>query len=111
VGTTSAAIRVAKFSFCVTMRRDVLIADSGVCEARPLSWNSSCGHSIGVSDSPPPFAIFVDSGFWSRRPVPRHQFVDALLWSAVHEACQQISKINLRIDAVELAGLDQRRQV
>jgi hypothetical protein len=40
-------------------------------------------------------------------PVPRHQFVDAFLRPAVDEACQQIGKIGLRIDAVELAGLDQ----
>jgi hypothetical protein len=48
-----------------------------------------------------------DSGGRLKRPVPRHQFVDALLRPAVDEPCQQVDKIGLRIDAIELAGLDQ----
>jgi hypothetical protein len=48
-----------------------------------------------------------DSGGLLERPVPRHQFVDALLRPTVDEACQQVDKIGLRIDAVELTGLDQ----
>jgi hypothetical protein len=47
------------------------------------------------------------SGRVIRLPVPRHQFVDALLRPAVDEACQQIREIGLRIDAIEFAGLDQ----
>ena len=47
------------------------------------------------------------SGWVVGRPVPRHQFVDALLRPAVDEACQQIGEIGLRIDAIEFAGLDQ----
>jgi hypothetical protein len=35
-----------------------------------------------------------------RRPGPRHQFVDAFLRPAVHEACQEIGEIGLRIDAI-----------
>src|SRR3954470_18004450 len=50
------------------------------------------------------------SGWLFGCPVPRHQFIDAVLRPAVHQACQQISEIGLRIDAIELAGLDQRCQ-
>jgi hypothetical protein len=47
------------------------------------------------------------SGWVVGLPIPRHQLVNVFLRPAVHEACQQIGKIGLRIDAVELAGLDQ----
>jgi hypothetical protein len=40
-----------------------------------------------------------------RCPVPRHQFIDAVLRPAVHQACQQVSEVSLRIDAIEFAGL------
>ena len=45
-----------------------------------------------------------------RRPEPRHQFVDAFLRPAVHEACQEIGEIRLRIDVIQLTGLDQRSE-
>jgi hypothetical protein len=45
-----------------------------------------------------------------RHQVPRHQFIDAFLRPAVHKACQQFGEIDLRIDAVEFARLDQRSQ-
>ena len=48
-----------------------------------------------------------DSGWLLGRPVPRHQFLDTLLGPAVDEACQQIGKIGLRIDAIEFAGFDE----
>jgi transposase len=48
VGMTSPAMRVAKFSFSTTISREVLILVSGVCDARSLSRNSSCGQSIGT---------------------------------------------------------------
>ena len=41
-----------------------------------------------VSDAPPPLGIPGISERRLRHPVPRHQFIDALLWPAVHEACQ-----------------------
>jgi hypothetical protein len=53
-----------------------------------------------------PWAVSA-SGWVVGLPIPRHQLVDALLRPAVDEACQQIREICLRIDAVELAGLDQ----
>ena len=58
-----------------------------------------------VSGVPPPLGISGGSGRLLRHPVPRHQFVDTFLWPAIHEACQQVGKIDLRIDAIELAGL------
>ena len=45
---------------------------------------------------------------WSR-PVPGHQFVDAILRPAVHQPGEQLSDIGERIDAVQFARLDQRR--
>jgi hypothetical protein len=42
--------------------------------------------------------------------VPWHQFIDAILWPSIHQAGQQIGEIRLRIDAIELTGLDQRGQ-
>jgi hypothetical protein len=38
--------------------------------------------------------------------VPRHQFIDALLWPAIHQAGQQIGEVGLWIHAVEFAGLE-----
>ena len=49
---------------------------------------------------------FVRSGRLFGCPEPRHQFVDAFLRPAVHQSCQQVSEICLRIDAVQLAGFD-----
>ena len=43
--------------------------------------------------------------FWN--PMPRHQLVDALLGDRSRGA-SKIDDIDLRIDAIELAGLDQR---
>jgi hypothetical protein len=40
--------------------------------------------------------------------MPRHEFADASLRPTVDEARQRIGEVGLRIDAVELAGLDQR---
>ena len=40
-------------------------------------------------------------------PAPGHEFVDTLLRPAVDETCQQLGHVGQRIDAVELAGLDQ----
>jgi hypothetical protein len=37
--------------------------------------------------------------------MPGHQFVNALLGPAVHQARQQFGDVELRIDAVELASL------
>src|ERR1700733_2861272 len=51
-----------------------------------------------------------DSGWPFGRPVPRHQFVDAFLRPAIHQACQQVSEIGLWIDAIQLTGLDERCQ-
>ena len=63
-----------------------------------------------VSDAPPPIGVFAGSGCRLRCPVPRHQVVDAFLWPAIHQACQQIGEVGLWIDAIQLAGLDERRQ-
>ena len=41
-----------------------------------------------VSDVPRPFGVHRDLGWLLGHPEPRHQFVDALLRPAVHEACQ-----------------------
>jgi hypothetical protein len=40
-------------------------------------------------------------------PVPRHQFIDAVLRPAVDEPCQQVRKIDLRVNAIEFAGFNQ----
>src|SRR3979411_427734 len=53
---------------------------------------------------------FGELGWLLRRQVPRHQFIDAFLRPAVHKACQQFGEIDLRIDAIEFARLDQRSQ-
>jgi hypothetical protein len=50
------------------------------------------------------------SGWPLVRPEPRHQFIDAVLRPAIHQACDEIGEIDLRIDAIQLTGLDQRRQ-
>jgi hypothetical protein len=63
-----------------------------------------------VSDAPPPFPRGGDLGLRLRRPVPGHQFIDAALRPAVHQACQQIGEVGLRINAVQLTGLNQGRQ-
>src|ERR1700674_5235937 len=63
-----------------------------------------------VSDAPPPLGIFSGSGRRLGHPVPGHQFIDAFLRPAVYEACQQLGEIDLRIDAIQFAGLDQRGQ-
>lgn len=61
---------------------------------------------LPVSDASPPLG-FSASGWVFGRPVPWHQLVNALLRPAVDEACEQVRKIGLRIDAIEFAGLDQ----
>ena len=38
--------------------------------------------------------------------MPLHEFVDARLWPAVHQAGQQVGEVGLRLDAVQFAGLD-----
>jgi hypothetical protein len=45
------------------------------------------------------------SGWLLVRPEPRHQFVDAVVRPAVHQACDEIGEIDLRIDAIQLTGL------
>ena len=37
--------------------------------------------------------------------MPGHQLVDAVLWPSVDQARQQVSEVELRIDAIQLAGL------
>ena len=61
-------------------------------------YGKRCSATLGLS---------APSGWVVGLPIPRHQFVDAFLRPAVDEACQQIRKIGLRIDAIEFAGLDQ----
>ena len=63
-----------------------------------------------VSDVLRPFRRKARSGWLLGCSEPRHQFIDALLRPAAHEACQEIGEIDLRIDAIELTGLDQRCQ-
>ena len=46
-------------------------------------------------------------GWW--RPVPGHQLIDAILWPAIHQPGEQVGDIAERIDAVQLASLNQRR--
>ena len=41
------------------------------------------------------------------RPVPRQQFVDAARWPAGDDLLKQVGDVGVRLDAVELAGLDQ----
>jgi hypothetical protein len=36
--------------------------------------------------------------------MPRHQLVDAILWPSVDQARQQVGEIELRINAIQLAG-------
>ena len=48
------------------------------------------------------------SGWVLGCPEPRHQFIDAILRPPIHEAGQQVGKVGVRIDAVQLTGLDQR---
>src|SRR5215213_1422463 len=57
-----------------------------------------------------PWFLEMISGWLFGCPVPRHQFIDAVLRPAVHQACQQVSEVSLRIGAIEFAGLDQRCQ-
>ena len=47
------------------------------------------------------------SGWLWGGPVPWHEFIDAGQRPAVHEAGQQAGEVVLRLDAVQLAGLDQ----
>ena len=39
--------------------------------------------------------------------MPWHEFVDARLWPAAHQAGEQVGEVGLQLDAVQLAGLDQ----
>ena len=41
--------------------------------------------------------------------MPRHELVDPAIGPAVDQAGQQVGELDLRIDAVQLAGLDQGR--
>ena len=43
------------------------------------------------------------------RPMPRHEFVDAGLRPPVDKARQHVGEIGLRIDQIQLAGLDEQR--
>jgi len=43
-------------------------------------------------------------------PGPRGQFCEPAVGPVVNKLCQHVGEIGLRIDAVQLAGLDQRRQ-
>jgi hypothetical protein len=40
--------------------------------------------------------------------LPRHEFVDAGLWTAVDDTREQFGQVCVRVDAVELASLNQR---
>ncbi len=51
------------------------------------------------------------SAIFCGRPVPRHEFVDTALWPSVDQPGQQVGEVDLRIDAVQLARLDQRCEV
>jgi hypothetical protein len=61
--------------------------------------------SIDRKRCPTTLQNLTDSGWPFGRPVPRHQFVDAFLRPAIHQACQQVSEIGLWIDAIQLTGL------
>ncbi len=54
----------------------------------------------------PTLRRFVRSGWPFGCPEPRHQFVDAFVRPAIHQACQEIGKICLWIDAIQLTGFD-----
>ena len=41
-------------------------------------------------------------------PVPGEELVEAGVWPEIDEAGENVGKVGVRIDAVELAGLDQR---
>ena len=43
-------------------------------------------------------------------PAPRHEFGDPFVGPAIDEPGQQVGQVGFRIDAVQLAGLDQRGQ-
>jgi hypothetical protein len=73
-------------------------------------WSNALHERLSVSDAPAPFDRCGHSGLRLRRPVPGHQFIDAFLRPAVHQTSQQVAEMDLRIDAIRLAGLDQRRQ-
>ena len=42
------------------------------------------------------------------RPIPWHELVDTALGPSVDEAGEEVGEIGVRVDAVELARLDQR---
>ncbi len=54
------------------------------------------------------YGSHVDCGRIGLRVGPRHQLVDAGLGPAVDELRQSVGEPGVRIDAVELRGLDQR---
>jgi hypothetical protein len=41
-------------------------------------------------------------------PVPGEELVEAGVWPEIDEAGENVCKVRVRIDGVELAGLDQR---
>ena len=45
-----------------------------------------------------------------RRPGPRQEFVETRLRPEIDEPGEYVDEIRLRIDAVQFAGLDQRRE-
>src|ERR1700735_3720551 len=91
----------------------------GIDSERGLEWRCAdslslraflrLGEREGVPDHckrcPTTLQKLKSSGGPFGRPVPRHQFVDAFLRPAIHQACQQVSEIGLRIDAIQLTGL------
>jgi len=70
-----------------------------------ISWPQ---RKLKVSGAHHPFESYADLGWVLRYPEPRHQFIDAFLRPAIHEAGQQVGKVGERIDAVQLTDLDQR---
>jgi hypothetical protein len=58
-----------------------------------------------VSGALRPLGCCAGFGLTAFRPVPRYQFFDAVLRPSVDQMCQQVSKIGLWIDVVQLAGL------
>ena len=86
------------------MRRSISVGLVAIALAFGAA-NTASADPFSVSGALPPLGCQA-SGWVVGLPIPRHELVDAALWPAVNQACQQIRKIGLGIDAIELAGLD-----
>ena len=85
---------------------EVLVRIRAICDEFECYGYRRVGAALRRKRCSPTLRRFVRSGWPFGCPEPRHQFVDAFVRPAIHQACQEIGKICLWIDAIQLTGFD-----